>query len=406
MNPPPDVSAPAAGRASDPSAEVPAAGRWLLASAGLFALTRIVVIAAAYAAPQHRDRPQFDWWSEIPLMRWDSGHYEQILLYGYPEQITDTVAFFPLYPLVVRPVARVLHPEVAMLAVSHAAALIAVMFFFAWARRHTDGRTAFAACALLATYPAAMFFSTGYADGLFVMFVAVAIWLLDRRRIGAAAVVTGLATATRPTGLALAAVVPLWSLMANRMGGGARRVARAVVVGCVCLSGFFAYQVYLWRHYGRIDAFAVAQEHWPHRTREPGDWAKVVLLRPVIEKGFRPIKYLFRGQFAELWRPRTWNAFWNACILGLAVAGLARSRLPRLLFLLPILVFLMGWLPDPVDGGRLTGIARYQLIALPCFLLAAQKLAARPVTTAAVCTGLMVLQVAYIFAYVDWILPS
>jgi hypothetical protein len=74
--------------------------------------------------------------------------------------------------------------------------------------------------------------------------------------------------------------------------------------------------------------------------------------------------------------------------------------------LLPILVFLEAYLPDPDRGSRLIGNARYQLMALPAFPLLASWLAAPRLAPARylLCAGMLALQCVYIRLFVNWIL--
>ena len=82
-----------------------------------------------------------------------------------------------------------------------------------------------------------------------------------------------------------------------------------------------------------------------------------------------------------------------------------RARFP-----LPILVLLEAYAADPFRGDRLVGIARYQLVALPCFLLVGTWLSRlrgpAHIVTAGLLSILLALQCLYISRFVDWILVS
>ena len=98
--------------------------RWgLWAAVGVFLATRLVILIAAYTAPQDRtpeERAKWakhacaqqdpEWWPAVPLVTWDAGHYLEIMRNGYPRELRDTAAFFPAYPLL----ARALEPVVAL----------------------------------------------------------------------------------------------------------------------------------------------------------------------------------------------------------------------------------------------------------------------------------------------------
>jgi len=374
-----------------------------------FLCIRAIILAAALMAPQDRSRPGSpEYWSDLPLVRWDAGHYAYILQHGYPPgpPTSDTIAFFPGYPLVARPLARWLSPDLALVIASHLASLIGVLFLYAWSTRRSNPRAAFWCVLLLAAYPPAMFLSVGYADGLLFMCVAVTLWLLEHQRVFAAACVSALATATRPTGLAVAAIVVIWAWLHGRRGRRPRRALRLLLIGAVSVSGLVAFQAYLWRHCGQPDAFFAVQSNWAHKSEVRHPIVKILTLKPVLQPLLRPIKYIIRGQFSRLLEPtKVWNPLFNFLILLLAVKGLIRPRnIPRVLFLLPVFIFLMAYLPDPCRGGRLVGVARYQLAALPCFLLLADWVASRWSRLGRY--GLLVAQIAlqclYVRGFVNW----
>lgn len=381
-------------------------GFWI--APAVYLLTRVVVFFVAYTAPQHRDRPDGpEWWSHQPLMRWDGGSYAAIAIGGYPPgpPVPSTVAFFPAYPLLTRPLTRILHPHDALVVVSNVAGFAAILFLYAWARRRA-GAAALWCVILISAWPAAFFLSAAYADSVLLLCVAASLWLLDRGRTMSAAAVTAVATATRPTGLALAVVVSAWAAIdALRRREPRRRLPRVALVGLLSVGGLIAHQAYLWHRYGTAGAFFRSQAEWKVRSGASHPWLRAVTFQPVVNGSLRPIKYLVRGQFHRLDEPETWNPLLNAAIVAIGVAGLVRSGgIPRVLFLLPLGVFLMAYSLDPVGGTRLISIARYQLAGVPSFLLASLW-ASRPAgrgPAAIVALAMMALQIHYVRGFVDW----
>lgn len=428
--------------------------RALALAIGWYLITRAVVLIAALTAPQDRSptRP-YNWWPQNPLIRWDAGHYLVILRAGYPPLIvegpdrlrSDTIAFFPLYPLIARPVAwfmaRVAPPlrptddpdwydQLALVLVSHAFGLAAVTLFIRWGQaltRAADG-AALRGSLMLCAFPTAIYFSVGYSESVFLTLIAAALLLQCTGRPWGAALCCGLATATRPTGVVLALVLALMNLrpLLTRLAGktrtpdatpavearprhGAVRVLiRSGVCGVLSISGLLAYQAFLWRHTGRPDALAVVQSNWERHDAERHTLRNLLALQPVLEPAIKPFKYAIRGQLAKLAEPESWNSLVNIAMLGLAVYGLVRpGPIPRETFLFPIVQFLMGYLADPYSGDRLIGIARYQLAALPCFLLLGSfAWTRRPGPYAGLLLAALVLQVFYIRGYVNWVLVS
>lgn len=378
-------------------------GLW--AALAFFLATRALIVIVGLTAPLHRDGrdPKF-WWDGLPLTRWDSGHYSCIMIEGYPPEITDRVAFFPGYPIFARPFAALTDRYWGLVLASHVAGALGVAIFYVWARRHVGPRSALIAVMLLSCYPPAMFLSVGYAEGVFLLCVAAVLWLLDRGRLLAAALAAAVASATRPTGLVISALVTLWTLLALPLRPWPRRLAKTAVIGVVSVSGLIAYQLFLWHKYGRPDAFFAAQANWAApEARNP--WERALTLRPVLAASTRPLKCLAAGQFDKLLEGHTWNDLLNLSILVIALVGLWRPRgLPRLAFLIPLLQFALAYAQDPVTGARLVGIARYQLVALPCFALLAvwlSGLRARPLLVVLL-AGQLFLQCFYMRGYADW----
>lgn len=376
----------------------------------IYVVTRAIIMSAALLAPLHTaNRGPGLFWVDPPTIRWDAGHYRYILMFGYPPQPSDTTAFFPAYPLVTWPLAKLTgDPDMSLVIVSHLCGAGAIAFFYLWARRRMEPNHALRAVALVCCYPPAMFFSTGYSEGLFLLCVAAALYFLEREWFWRAALASALATGTRPTGIVIAAVVVLYYLTSH---GGIHRPVRwlrAIGVGVVAIAGILAHEAYLWNHYGRADAYFAAQESWKPKER-PDYWRRVFTLKPVLQPAFEPIKGVARGDFEALKNPTTWNQFWNVGILTIAICGLVwPGFLARVPFLIPILMFLMGYLADPAGGARLVGIARYQLAALPCFAWLAGVRGVRDgwVGIGLLCAMLMLLQIRYVQLFCDWVLVS
>lgn len=409
----------------------PAASRSRLSLAiAFFVFTRIVVVTVAFLAPLHREGKP--WWPENPLIRWDAGHYWGILVQGYPPTINDTTAFFPLYPLTVWPLWKsivamdrmatghdyagepglprnAIASEWSMVIVSHAAALLALIVFYRWCAKLAGHDAALRACVLLSAFPTAMYFSTGYAESVFVLCIALALWWVSTRRPLLACLACAAATATRPTGIILSAVVLLMLLLQASEQGWLKRIVRLVPLGILSISGLLLHTFYLKQHYGRADAYFAAQAGWPHAEPVESPLLQLLTLQPVLEPAIKPFKYAFRGQFRLLADGRTWNILINLVMVVLAIAGLRRPGVvPRAAFLLTLLTFLLAYQDDPFSGGRLLGIARYHLISLPVFLWLAttRRLERSPLVVVLLAEAMLLLQCCYMMGYVDWILVS
>ena len=130
---------------------------------------------------------------------------------GY--DVEQSASFFPLYPLLVRGVATVLGSTViAGVLVSLVAAGIAAIAVFKIAQRLVGDEVASDSVLFLALFPFAFVFTAVYSDALFLALASWSLLAALRQQAIPAALLGGLAVATRPMGLALlpALLVLLW----------------------------------------------------------------------------------------------------------------------------------------------------------------------------------------------------
>jgi Mannosyltransferase (PIG-V) len=214
-------------RAGQPSPEgpplVPAAGVFLAARAvGIFVLL-------SKSGPSQLGRR---------LGAWDGVHYLQIAHTGYPGALPahlgrSNIAFFPLYPLLVRVASRAfVGPPVlwavviSLLAGTAAAVLLAAVAFRVLAERPpTTGprRAALAVVAAWSVQPVSFVLSMAYTEALFTALAAGCLLALLTRRWWTAGVAALLAGATRSTGIVLTAcclVAVLGELSRRRTAAG------------------------------------------------------------------------------------------------------------------------------------------------------------------------------------------
>src|SRR5579862_3116218 len=159
---------------------------------------------------------------DYPMFAWDSFHYRDVMVRGYPKPdsgVPSDIAFFPLYPLTAKALGF-LGPEVALLLIANLASLAGLVLFYLWAYRAQGAAAARGALLLALAYPPAFFLSSAYTEGFFLLFFAATCWLLQRGKLLPAAGSSALATATRPTGAAIAALVVLWAILHGGGSGG------------------------------------------------------------------------------------------------------------------------------------------------------------------------------------------
>src|SRR4051794_32387550 len=169
-----------------------------------------------------------------PLARWDSVWYLAIANDGYPRDDARRAAFFPLYPLLVRAVDRVLgEPILAGALVSLVCFAIALMLLHRLTALELGAAAASPTLWAIALYPGAVFFSAVYSEALYLALSVGCLYAARTGRWAWAGTAGALGAATRSTGVVL--VVPLAIMWLARPGGGRRRARDAAWIGLVPL---------------------------------------------------------------------------------------------------------------------------------------------------------------------------
>jgi hypothetical protein len=240
----------------------------LLAYAVSRVITVIGVAVAVLTGPNS--------WSKV-FSVWDGRWYVKIALHGYPQavpqgdfyagtgrQVQSSIAFFPLYSLLMRAVDKVVPGgvDVAGVVLSLLIGAVATVVVWVIADKLTDARTADRAAILFAFSPGAFVLSLVYAEGLLILLSAGCLLALLERRWVLAGVLAALAGATRPNATAVmlaCAWAAGWALWKHRDW-------RALAAPVLAPLGMIAFFGYLWWHTGETRIwFRVESQGWGER---------------------------------------------------------------------------------------------------------------------------------------------
>jgi hypothetical protein len=208
--------------------------------------------------------------------QWDAGYYIAIADLGYEHMVERGVAFFPLYPMLMKIIATIFLVSAASsgMIISLTSFLISVPLFAILARELLGEDRARTASLLVILNPFAVFYTSVYTESLFLLLCVSALLLARREKWWLAAIVVALATATRVTGLALIPAV-LWVAW--------RRTRSFPLLMGICVIaplGVFAYMGYLWRSFGNPLKFLSVQREWGGAGDRWGLVTDVILNRP------------------------------------------------------------------------------------------------------------------------------
>ncbi len=316
------------------------------------------------------------------LIRFDSWWYTNIVEHGYnlgniETQQQGNVAFFPLYPLLVRMIAGLTgNVFVAGVLVSHVALLVALGFLYALTQLEFDDQTAGRAVFYLASAPTSIFFSAMYTESLFVALVTATFFYARTAQWHRAALTGALAAATRNTGVLLAAVIALEGMHQQgfrivpsswRPAGLVHHVRtqlttvvrswRSLLAAAFVPVGLIAFMAYLSNTFGDPLAFIHVQATFGRDVSTSG--AANLLSTTITRLNFGP------GFFAGQTNPRTVVDTLATLGFGFLVVALPFKLRPA------HVIFTALTLLVPLASGTVSSMTRYVLMLVPCFMLLA-----------------------------------
>jgi Mannosyltransferase (PIG-V) len=295
---------------------------------------------------------------------WDGVHFIRIAQHGYVSE--GETSFFPLYPLLMRPLTWLGFSETfAGLLLSFVASFFVLLFFHELARALRGERVARLATVALALFPTALFLNAVYSEAVFLALSGGCLWALYVERDPLNAGLLGyFAVLTRSFGVLLVLAIG-WEWMRER-----REYGWGGLVGVVApLIGLATYSFYLWRVARKPLLFNIAYERWGRSRKDP-----VTTLVRAFRHADDGVQYLVHP--GRLFGTTSLNPpFWVSNTVGFATAvvllaliAAAITRLPLGLLLYSVASTLVPMsLPNP--GLPLVGLPRYAVAVLPLFIV-------------------------------------
>ncbi|MFJ3303308.1 hypothetical protein ACIPSA_09330 [Streptomyces sp. NPDC086549] len=284
--------------------------------------------------------------------QWDASWYLGVADHGYAHELgtrydSNNLAFFPLYPLLVKGVAVLTPGSRAStgLGIAVVASLFAAWGVFAVGERLHGRRVGILLTTLWAALPVGLVQWMGYTESLFTAFTAWALYaVLGRRWVwaGAGACLAGL---TRPTGIAVAAAVAVAALLSLRRGFSGRALAGALLAPL----GWCAYVGWVGLRLGRWDGYFAVQRLWHNEL--DGGRETLRRLRELLGQDSTPELFLIMV---------TVTLLASAVLFALSAAD--RQPLPLLVFTGVLLSIVLA------SGGVYFPRARFLLPAFPLLL--------------------------------------
>jgi hypothetical protein len=325
---------------------------------------------------------------------WDTQNYQIIASSGY--QYTpdgpSNVAFFPLYPLLMR-WATDLSPgggDVrAGVIVGTLAMAAAVVYVFLLVRADLGETIAWRSLAFLLMFPAAFFFSAAYTEPVFLLGIAGSLYYARRGQWLLAGLFGAAASATKLVGVFL--IVPI-VFEAVAQGALSRRNLRPLFGAALAPCGAIAYFAYLQWRFGDFRIFFEAQENWKRDSFSPSYFMGIERLLGDTETMLR----FYPLTVTPI--PTTWILVDTTLLLLFIGAGVLLWRYVRAsygAFVLASALFL-GLSGNPM------GLNRFLAVLFPAFILLA-LIRSEPIRQAIAIVFVMGLTIeTYFFVHSWW----
>jgi hypothetical protein len=350
-----------------------ARGRWAeaaLDAAAAFLPTVLAGKAVAFVAnllfpaagPRNFEMPFASRKLAETFAAWDSGWYWHIARYGYfyDPNGQSSIAFFPLYPLLMRLLAwpfggsdRALW--LAGIGLSLASFALALVVLHRLAESVLGGREPARRTVLyVAVFPFAFFFTQIYTEGLFLLLSVSAVTAAVRGRWLWAGLLGALTALTRPNGILIAVPLVLLAL-AGRPGLRTLALRGAALLQVPLGLGLFC--LFVQRLSGDPLGWLHAQQHWGY-TLGNNPWVELMRIIDAVER-LGPYGYFFGDPLAFYY-----------LLHGLVALGFV-ALVPRVFSRcgLALGAYAALSLAVPLTGNALEGIGRYAATLFPVFML-------------------------------------
>jgi len=320
-----------------------------------FALTRVAIVVIAELAAViigQRAGTHVQESSHMLLAvwgRWDAVHYLDVATIGY--QGTD-MAFFPLYPLLIRIVGALAGNHlIAGLLISSASFFFGLLYLYKLLEHEYDRAVARRAIFYVSIFPTAVYFTAVYTESLFFMLTVASFYYMRERMWWVAGLFGFFAALTRVEGVLL--VVPFVIEWFGQKERGGVRGLLDLTAGILIPLGLGVYMAYLWVLRADPLYFSHVQIHWNRHLAPP--WVSLVNAVEKIVHATGPL--VVANQSLEIG--------FTILMVAVLLAGWRSLRPSYMAYMaLSILV--------PMSTSNLMSMPRFALVLFPMFAILAR----------------------------------
>lgn len=347
---------------------MPVEARIFIAALAFRVFSALVAFLANVVFPQYQDQgfgvfPRQDHLFWDAFARYDAGWYHGIASIGYDYKGVgrNNLAFFPVYPLLMRAGGWVIGGRqqdyyFAGIVISWLAFAGAMTMLYRLALLDLPKPAALRAVMYCAAFPFAYFFGMVYSESLFLLALVTAVYALRTQRLLVAAIGGAVMTATRVTGLM---AVPGLALIAWQSASvDVRGRVRALAAAGLSVVGLALYSAFNYTISPSPFTWYESITFWGYHPGSNPFSSVMGLLQALLT---RPYQYLTTERMAPY---DSLNAL--AALGALALVPIVWKRFNAGYALLVVAALLL-----PLSSGQFEGLGRYTSVQFPIALVLA-----------------------------------
>lgn len=295
-----------------------------------------------------------------PFARYDSGWYEGIARNGYHHAPggRSNIAFFPVYPMLMRYVGRLFgryHAAfyfggIVVSWVSFVAGMVALYYL---ARLDLSRRHAERAVLLTAVFPFAFFFGVVYSEATFLLFTVLAFRGFRTRHWMLGGLCAAAAIATRTPAIVMWPALA-WIAWRTALPGGRDRLMAALGL-ILATAGFVWYSAFIYQLTGNAFEWAATLQRWNYRVGGSPLRSVTELVRTLTTHPYAFVAGTRMGLYDTLY-----GATGIAFLLSVPFVWYRFGAGYGLFVLLNLMV--------PLSSGVFEGLGRYCSVLFPVFI--------------------------------------
>ncbi|MEN6343550.1 MAG: hypothetical protein ABFC89_13440 [Methanospirillum sp.] len=312
---------------------------------------------------------------------WDGHHYLFLAENGYPDEVTNNTAFYPLYPFITRSTGLIFFGNMlaAGLFISNLCSILAIAYFYSFVKKLYNDRIAFTASLFMMSFITFFFTSLVYTEGLFLLLVTALFYHLYENKIYPCLLLSILIPLARPTGILV--ILPLYAYLILEIWKGKRIVEiKNFLPTLGIITGFLLYLAIMNYFTGSIYSGFVAQSLFgSHYSLDN-------LLNPLqwLMDNFITIHYTLNGFTTSILNRIGFGFF-------LILLYFIYKYLDTTLFVYSLALGLI-----PALTGEFSSYIRYLLVVFPIFIVLSLKFEKNPFL---VIIPLSVLQIVFVIGH-------